>query len=80
LNGKETISSDVFGANENIAVPVNLHTGWNPVLVKVDRTKMQKAFFALDVRSKSGEAIQELKFDFAADSPKELSRAVPQQP
>jgi hypothetical protein len=75
LNGNEIIYSDVFGANDNTAVPVTLRAGWNPVLVKVDRTKMQHSFFELDVRSKSGELIPGLKFDFAGQQPKALSRA-----
>lgn len=67
LNGKEIFYSNVLGANENTAVPVSLHAGWNPVLVKVDRTKMQGSSFALDVRSKNGDALRQLKFDFAGE-------------
>jgi hypothetical protein len=69
LDGKDIISSDVSGANENTAVPVSLHSGWNPLLVKVDRTKMQHSFFALSVQSQSGEPIPDLKYDFAGEPP-----------
>jgi hypothetical protein len=79
LNGKEIIYSNVSGANENTAVPVSLRAGWNPVLVKVDRTKMQNSSFALDVRTKNGEVIPNLKFDFAGESPKAISRAEAQR-
>jgi len=72
LDGKEIIYSNVSGSNENTAVPVSLRPGWNPVLVKVDRTKMQKSFFALDVRSQNGEVIPNLKFDFAGEPPKAI--------
>jgi hypothetical protein len=65
LNGTEIFYTNVLGANENTAVPVSLHAGWNPVLIKVDRTKMQGSYLALEVRSKSGEALPDLKFDYA---------------
>jgi len=75
LNGKEIIYSDVSGSNENTVVPVSLNAGWNPVLVKVDRTKMQNSSFRLDVRSIDENAIPDLKFDFAGEEPKDISRA-----
>jgi hypothetical protein len=70
LEGKEIVHSEVPGPNENTVAPVRLHPGWNPVLVKVDRTQMLDSFLVLDVRSGSGEVIPELKFDFAGESAK----------
>jgi hypothetical protein len=67
LEGKEIVHSQVSGTNENTIVPVRLHPGWNPVLVKLDRTKMTESFFVLEVRSRSAEVIPELKFDFAGE-------------
>lgn len=64
LNGKALFYSNASGSNENSAVPVTLRAGWNPVLVKVDRTKMQHSFFALDVRSQNGDVLPGLQFDF----------------
>jgi len=69
LNGKEIIYSDVSGSNENTIVPISLQAGWIPILVKVDRTKMQNSSFTLDVRSIGGKAIPELKYDFAGEPP-----------
>ncbi|MFZ0961797.1 MAG: glycoside hydrolase family 2 TIM barrel-domain containing protein, partial [Terriglobia bacterium] len=65
LKGKEIIYSAVSGPNENTLVPVTLYAGWNRVLVKVDRTKMQHSFLVLNVQSKSGEAMRGLIYDFA---------------
>ena len=75
LNGKEITYSDASGSNENTVVPISLQAGWNPLLVKVDRTKMQGSSFTLEVRRKSGEAIPNLKCDFAGESLKAGSRA-----
>ncbi len=71
LNGKEQIYSDVSGSNQNTVVPVSLNAGWNAVLVKVDRTKMQHSWFTLDVKSKSGEAIPGLRVDYGGRSQEE---------
>jgi hypothetical protein len=79
LNGKEIIYSDASGSNENTVVPISLQAGWNPVLVKVDRTKMQGSSFTLEVRSKSGEIIPGLKIDFTGESPKASTREVTQR-
>jgi hypothetical protein len=68
LNGRELFYSRVSGLNENMAVPVALRAGWNPVLVKVDRTKMQHSFFGLDVRSQNGDVLPGLRFDFEGAS------------
>ena len=68
LNEKELVYSDVSGSNENTVVPVSLNAGWNTVLVKVDRTKMQHSWFTLNVKSESGEAIPGLRFDFGGRS------------
>jgi hypothetical protein len=68
LDGRELVGSNVFGPNENTVIPVKLHAGWNPTLVKVDRTKMQHSWFILDVRAKNGEIIPGLKFDFAGQA------------
>src|ERR1019366_7391564 len=75
LNGKEITYSDASGSNENTVVPISLQAGWNPLLVKVDRTKMQHSSFTLEIRDKSGEAIPGLRFDFAGESRKAVSRA-----
>src|ERR1017187_4181580 len=63
LNERELFYSRVSGSNEITAVAVALRAGWNPVLVKVDRTKMQHSFFALDVRNQNGDALPGLQFD-----------------
>jgi hypothetical protein len=70
LNGRELVHSEVLPPNENVIGGVELRPGWNPVLVKVDRTQMVDSFFILDVRSGSGEALADLRFDFAGELPK----------
>ena len=79
LNGRELFYSNASGSNENIAVPVTLRAGWNPVLVKVDRTKMQHSFFALDVRSQNRDVLPGLQFDFEGASLKSHSTAEAQR-
>jgi hypothetical protein len=65
LDGEEIVYSGVTGANDNSIVPVRLHSGWNPVLVKVDRTKMQSSWFSLEVRAENGDPVPGLLFNFA---------------
>jgi hypothetical protein len=74
LDGKEIVYSGVTGSNENAVVPVILHSGWNPALVKVDRTKMQRSSFSLDVRAKNGDPVPGLLFNFTGARNEEVKQ------
>jgi beta-galactosidase len=74
LDGKEIVYSGVTGPNENTVVPVTLQAGWNAVLVKVDRTKMQRSSFRLDVRAKNGDPVPGLLFNFTGARNEEVKK------